>query len=476
MLNQACALIRLMSMAGMVLLAGGIDVFAAPQDRPATPTDVAVYHCSRQQEFPPKICVSFKNAATEPVGFWFEWTRNGDKLPSTLAGYDAQCLQGSLYGCDALNWFGGPTAYAPKVRYTTDREWAFGFVLVNLDYDTDFCFRFKAVNKDGIVSENWSEWRCANTGGVPVIPSPPKAPVVTLMQATSGLRTPGEGTPWRLLVEWEKDLSDKVGWYEIEREGNLGTGSIAETIRQEADKPTEVMIPLVSDRNYPITNERKFRVRVCAANPAMRKCSGWGANLVFTSTVAEARESTSRSTVPTPGSTRFEPGAPSTADAPLGTRRPAAATANLVGSEVSFQTSNFLDRYIRHRGFLGYTEPIVGDLGRGDATFRIVPGLNSRCVSLESQNHPDHFLRHERFRIKLARRENTPLFRDDATFCLVSGLAAATGVSLESATLPGHFIRHRNSELWLDRSNGSDQFRKDATFNVTHPGGQMIVR
>jgi hypothetical protein len=162
--------------------------------------------------------------------------------------------------------------------------------------------------------------------------------------------------------------------------------------------------------------------------------------------------------------------------APKPSAAPAAATANLVGSEVSFQASNYLDRYIRHRGFLAYTEPIAGDLGRRDATFRIVAGLNGRCVSLESQNHPGHFLRHERFRIKLARREDTPLFRDDATFCLVSGLASSTGVSLESATIRGHFIRHRNSELWLDRADGGDLFRKDATFNVTHPGGQMIVR
>jgi hypothetical protein len=162
--------------------------------------------------------------------------------------------------------------------------------------------------------------------------------------------------------------------------------------------------------------------------------------------------------------------------APKPSAAPAAATANLVGSEVSFQASNYLDRFIRHRGFLGYTEPIVGDVGRRDATFRIVAGLNGKCVSLESQNHPDHFLRHERFRIKLVRREDTPLFRDDATFCLVSGLASSTGVSLESATIRGHFIRHRNSELWLDRSDGSDLFRKDATFNVTHPGGQTIVR
>jgi hypothetical protein len=468
MMARAIAVTRLMSTAAIVTLASSIGLLGAMdarlQDRPAPPTDVSVSHCNRQAETPPAICVNFKNTATEPVGFWFEWTRNGEKLPSTLKGYDAYCeMRG--YDCEAFSWFGGPSRYQPQ--YTTERLWPFGFTLRNLDYDTEFCFRFKTVNKDGVVSENWTNWACADTGPVPVIRSAPRAPVVTLFQATSGRRAVGDGTPPRLLVEWEK-VPENVGWYEIE-----GDHSWTPT-RHAVEAGTEVMLTLPTNPESPITKDSKFKVRICAANPAMRKCSPWGENIVVTSTLAEARDRTTQDKAQGRETSRFEPGA--SANVTAIERRPAAATANLVGSEVSLQASNFLDRFIRHRNLLGYIEPIAGDLARRDATFRIVAGLNGRCVSLESQNHPDHFLRHEGFRIKLARRENTPLFRDDATFCLVSGLTSSTGVSLESVSIPGRFIRHRNSELWLDRSDGSDQFRKDATFNVTHPGGQMIVK
>jgi hypothetical protein len=308
MVNRRIVLIRIVSVAAMVVAAGIIGlVEAAHQDRPGTPGDVAVWHCSKQEQTPPKICVSFRNTATEPVGFWFEWTRNGEKLPSTLKGYDAFCRAG-VYNCDAVAWFGGPSRYQPK--RTSEREWPMGFTLQELDYDTEFCFRFKAVNEDGVVSENWSKWVCANTGPVPVIPAAPKIPLVTLMQATSGRRTVGEGTPAKLLVEWEKVASDTVGWYEIEREYNLGTGNVLPetTTRHEADKPTEVVLTLSTEQA--VTPDSKFRVRVCAVNPAMRKCSPWGANLVVTSTLPEARDETSRTTLPSPGSGRFEPGKP----------------------------------------------------------------------------------------------------------------------------------------------------------------------
>ena len=149
--------------------------------------------------------------------------------------------------------------------------------------------------------------------------------------------------------------------------------------------------------------------------------------------------------------------------------QPAAPGINdYLGKEVSVQSMNFPDRYIRHRNWLGYIEPPTNDLGRKDATFKIVPGLADRCVSFESHNLPNHFLRHEGYRLKLALRQNEPLFREDATFCVVTGLADPNGVSFESVNNPGHFIRHRNLELWLDRQDGNE-FSKDATFRVKSP-------
>ena len=154
----------------------------------------------------------------------------------------------------------------------------------------------------------------------------------------------------------------------------------------------------------------------------------------------------------------------------------APAFANLIGQEVSFQASNYLDRFMRHRNSLGYAEAVSGDLGRADSTFRIDPGLAGKCISLESHNYSGQFLRHQAWRIKLAPREDNDTYKQDATFCMVSGLASSAGVSFESVNYPHHYIRHRNGELWVDDFDGSGLFRADATFNVTQPGGALLVR
>jgi alpha-L-arabinofuranosidase B-like protein len=137
----------------------------------------------------------------------------------------------------------------------------------------------------------------------------------------------------------------------------------------------------------------------------------------------------------------------------------------------SFRAWNYPDRYIRHRLSLGYIDPIVASdkLGRKDATFQLVPGLAGRCRSFESVNYPGHFLRHQNFRLKLAERTDEQLFKEDATFCVVSGLANSEGRSFESVNFPKHYIRHSNFELWLGKSDGSQLFQKDATFIMSPP-------
>lgn len=132
----------------------------------------------------------------------------------------------------------------------------------------------------------------------------------------------------------------------------------------------------------------------------------------------------------------------------------------------SFRSLNYKERYIRHRAFLGYIDPIVGSdmQGRQDATFRIVRGLAGKCNSFESVNYPGHFLRHQYFRIKLEKQTNDQLFKNDATFCIKKGLASSEGHSFESVNYPNHYIRHSNFELWLNKPDGSRLFNQDATF------------
>lgn len=148
------------------------------------------------------------------------------------------------------------------------------------------------------------------------------------------------------------------------------------------------------------------------------------------------------------------------------------------GREASFQSYNFPQRFIRHRQWLGYIEDVRREPTRlrKDAHFRVVPGLAGRCSSFESMNYPGHYLRHQNFRLRISKWTDQQLFKDDATFCMKSGMAYSQGdwKSFESVNVPNHYIRHRNFELWLDRFDNSRQFRADATFQITMPIGGPI--
>jgi hypothetical protein len=133
----------------------------------------------------------------------------------------------------------------------------------------------------------------------------------------------------------------------------------------------------------------------------------------------------------------------------------------------SFQSVNYPDRYIRHKGFLGYIDPIRTDLDRSDAGFVFVPGLaDKKMFSFRSVNYPDHFLRHQNFEMKLHKPDGSDLYRKDATFKIVPGLYGEGGFSFESVNYPGYYIRHQNFRLYIHRIDGSELFRKDATFMV----------
>lgn len=115
---------------------------------------------------------------------------------------------------------------------------------------------------------------------------------------------------------------------------------------------------------------------------------------------------------------------------------------------VRFESINFPQRFIRHRNFQGYIEPISTDLDQLDSIFRIRKGLaDPNCVSLESKNFPNHFLRHQNFRVVLSPNNSSTLFRKDATFCPRRG--SKGGTSYRSSNFPAYYIRHRDFELWL---------------------------
>lgn len=138
------------------------------------------------------------------------------------------------------------------------------------------------------------------------------------------------------------------------------------------------------------------------------------------------------------------------------------------------------DYYIRHVGFVGRIGPAKTDPDTRDAKFRIVPGLaDKKCVSFESTNVRDHYFKNAFFRIVLAKRLDEQKFREDATFCTVSGLhksnrSGTASMSFRSLNYPDRYIRHRNFELWLDPFENTPLFRDDATFFMVQPAAREM--
>jgi hypothetical protein len=132
----------------------------------------------------------------------------------------------------------------------------------------------------------------------------------------------------------------------------------------------------------------------------------------------------------------------------------------------SLQSVNFTDRYVRHRDYLAYVEPVSTTADRQDASFTIVAGLaNSACVSFRSTNFPTRYLRHYNFRVRLDVNSGDATFARDATFCGRAGLAG--GLSFESYSHPGRYLRHSNNEVRIDLFASGAAFAGDASFNVT---------
>ena len=100
-----------------------------------------------------------------------------------------------------------------------------------------------------------------------------------------------------------------------------------------------------------------------------------------------------------------------------------------------FQSFNFRDRFIRHRSFEGVLSRKQDGGPEADFSFVVVDRGAGR-ISLRSANFPDRFLRHRDFRIMLEKSAgpSDQLFRQDSTFFLEPGLAAATGFPSDHST------------------------------------------
>ena len=127
----------------------------------------------------------------------------------------------------------------------------------------------------------------------------------------------------------------------------------------------------------------------------------------------------------------------------------------------AWRSHNIPNRHIRHANSRGRIDINIEPVD--DAYWKMVPGLAGEGISFQSKNFPDRYLRHRGGEMWLDVFEDSDLYKADATFLVKDGLADDTKISFESYNFPGNFIRHRDSNLFsqniLDQSS-----RNDATF------------
>lgn len=141
----------------------------------------------------------------------------------------------------------------------------------------------------------------------------------------------------------------------------------------------------------------------------------------------------------------------------------------LGGDQVSIQSYNLPDHFIRHRDGAAELALFESDFNPADFCFKKVKGLDgTESISFESKNFPGKFLRHKGFRIFLDANDGGEVFKKDASFRIVPGLADPSCSSFESVNNQGFYLRHKNFRLLLE--SGEDfLFLQDCTFTLSSP-------
>ncbi len=123
--------------------------------------------------------------------------------------------------------------------------------------------------------------------------------------------------------------------------------------------------------------------------------------------------------------------------------------------------------FLNPESFLIELSPTTTAWDKLSSTFEIVPGLagsDNGFISIASISFPGHYLRHEDQTLKLEFMEQGQLFKEEASFKIIPGLADPNAFSFESYDYPGYYLRHRNSQLYLEHDNESEIFKKEGTF------------
>lgn len=136
------------------------------------------------------------------------------------------------------------------------------------------------------------------------------------------------------------------------------------------------------------------------------------------------------------------------------------ATSLAPGTPVSLRATTpcCTTSYVRHQNGVAVTSALGAtnsSLDLQDASWIVRPGLaNSACVSFESKNFPNGYLRQSGGAVYQQQNDKTQQFATDATFCPVPG-HNGQGVSLRWAGDSTLFLRHYMGNLYVASNGGS---------------------
>ena len=139
------------------------------------------------------------------------------------------------------------------------------------------------------------------------------------------------------------------------------------------------------------------------------------------------------------------------------------------GSTYRFESKNYDGYYMRHKGYRMRIDKYENSqIFKLDSQFEVVKSLlqvrNVDTVSLRSKNYPQYYIRHSGYNCYIGKNDGSELFKADATWIPVLGLAdQSQGVSFESLNYRGFYMRHSRYQLRIDKIY-SQLFRDDATW------------
>lgn len=98
------------------------------------------------------------------------------------------------------------------------------------------------------------------------------------------------------------------------------------------------------------------------------------------------------------------------------------------------------------------------------ATVTVVPGLaDDSCFTFRDED--GDYMRHFDYRLRFDPKDDSELFRKDATFCAEDDQPAGS-FRVRSKNYPDYFLHRRGTELYIDKPTDDSSFTAESTFSL----------